>query len=160
MSASSIDENRGDYNVIKGIMDTEVEVESGDQYNYQDQKSDIYLKNGTETDEEDLSDTLLNESQDENQYDDFEDNNIIHEEEMEEGNSLKNADTSTLTKEFSPQSSELEKGMLTKQKKTITEEVKSVIHENLIEALKSSELLSPVHVTVKNDSYWYHMRKR
>ena len=36
----------------------------------------------------------------------------------------------------------------------------SPTHEKLLNALKSSEVLHAIHVDVRNDSYWYHMRKR
>jgi stress-induced morphogen len=36
----------------------------------------------------------------------------------------------------------------------------SPLHEKLYQALSESEVLSALHVDVRNDSYWYHMRKR
>ena len=34
------------------------------------------------------------------------------------------------------------------------------IHKSLYHGLKSSSYLSPIHIRVKNESYWYHMRKK
>lgn len=36
----------------------------------------------------------------------------------------------------------------------------SPLHESLVEALSASQVLQAVHIEVKNESYWYHMRKR
>lgn len=36
----------------------------------------------------------------------------------------------------------------------------SVVHQNILDVLSSSKILQPIHVDIRNESYWYNMRRK
>lgn len=78
------------------------------------------------------------------------------------------SDISELESEFDDRadtdSSALHRSALDRNKKAanaeITEEMLAVIHQDILNSLKCSKTLRPMHVEVQNESYWYAMRKK